>query len=76
MSTQTTDAPAANAVAGPTHSSLTSPTALHPGQPLCGHPLWGEIGGLPCMRPTGHPPGHVYHDPSGSAVDDADSGHG
>jgi hypothetical protein len=44
----------------------------------CLHPLWGEPGGLLCILSAGHPPGHVYHDPTGSHVDDRhrDGGHG
>lgn len=38
---------------------------------ICGHPLWGEEGGLRCIQPPGHYPrtGHVYHDPTGSEID-------
>jgi hypothetical protein len=42
----------------------------------CQHPLWGEPGGLPCVRPAGHTGGHEYHDPSGSSINDHESGHG
>jgi hypothetical protein len=44
----------------------------------CAHPLWGDSTGLRCVRPVGHAGGHVYHDSTGSAIDDrhADGGHG
>ncbi|MDP3889842.1 hypothetical protein [Nocardioides sp.] len=47
-------------------------------RPRCAHPMWGEPGGLPCTRDAGHDPGHIYHDPHGSDVDDRhnDGGHG
>lgn len=67
--------------------AATSPVpAAHPGtaaaatprRGTCDHPIWGQPGGLTCIRQRGHEPGHVYQDRHGSDVDDrhTDGGHG
>jgi hypothetical protein len=68
--TQPAPAPAAAAPA-PTRRGAANTEA-------CAHQLWDDPTGLQCVRPVGHADGHVYHDLTGSAIDDRhdDGGHG
>lgn len=62
------------------HTQTPSPSPTPRSGPggSCDHPIWGEPGGLTCIRRPGHEPGHVYRDRHGSDVDDrhTDGGHG